>query len=70
MKINKFWTALGLVLFITGIIDILFYWPTNGEVGVFLVKKSLYVVIGALVIWDNLIKPLRMSKTNKILKAD
>lgn len=70
MKINKFWTALGLVLFITGIVDLLFYWPTNGEVGVFLVKKSLYVVIGALVIWDNLIKPLRMSKTNKILKVD
>ncbi|GLX84496.1 hypothetical protein tloyanaT_07480 [Thalassotalea loyana] len=70
MKINKFWTALGLVLFITGVIDLLFYWPTNGEVGIFLVKKSLYVVIGALVIWDNLIKPLRMSKTNKILKAD
>jgi len=70
MKINKFWTALGLVLFITGIVDLLFYWPTNGEVGIFLVKKSLYVVIGALVIWDNLIKPLRMSKTNKILKAD
>lgn len=70
MKINRFWTALGLVLFITGIVDLLFYWPTNGEVGVFLVKKSLYVVIGALVIWDNLIKPLRMSKTNKILKVD
>ncbi len=70
MKINKFWTALGLVLFITGIVDLLFYWPTNGEVGIFLVKKSLYIVIGALVIWDNLIKPLRMSKTNKILKAD
>ena len=59
MKVNKVWTFIGVLLLVTGVIDIIFYWPVDGEIWVFLIKKIFYVVVGSLLIWDYLIKPLR-----------
>jgi uncharacterized membrane protein YesL len=59
VKVNKIWTFLGLLLFVIGVIDIIYYWPVNGELWVFLIKKILYIVVGAFLIWDHLIKPIR-----------
>lgn len=59
MKVNKIWTFIGIVLFVTGVIDIIFYWPVNGEFWIFLIKKIIYIVSGSLLIWDHLIKPIR-----------
>jgi uncharacterized membrane protein HdeD (DUF308 family) len=64
LKVNKIWVFLGVLLFLTGVIDIIFYWPVNGEIWLFLVKKILYIVAGSAVIWEYWIKPIRSNTTN------
>ena len=58
VKINKLWAVLGIVLFVVGVFDISFYWPVNGEIWVFLIKKIFYIAIGTSLIWEHLIKPI------------
>ena len=59
MKYNKIWTVLGFLLFVTGIIDIIFYWPTSGEVLMFLTKQILYILVGSFLICEHLINTVR-----------
>ena len=47
----------GLLLFIA-INDIIFYWPDDSELSVFIAKKVLNILLGSYLVWGNLIKPI------------
>ncbi len=48
---------LGLVIFFTSVVDLVFYWPATNYELLFMTKKVLFGFAGAFIAWEHLIKP-------------
>ncbi|MEP0355870.1 hypothetical protein [Paraglaciecola sp.] len=48
--------VLGVVIFFTSIIDLIFYWPATDYELFFMAKKVLFLFAGAFIAWEHLIK--------------
>ena len=58
MKVNKISAFIGILLLLIAIYDIIFYWPDDSELPVFIAKKVINIVFGYYLVWFNLIKPI------------
>ncbi|RJY07174.1 hypothetical protein D5R81_16425 [Parashewanella spongiae] len=55
-KGKKLFGLIGLIISVTGIIDLIFYWPVSSYDNFFLIKRVAYIIAGASIFWLHLLK--------------